>query len=634
MKMINKELMIQQMKTSKDFNDMAEQMKLEIEEFYSTFEDSPSKRSAWGHHYFCKDDGNVLQYNPSDPHHHICPLCKKDYSSPLLDGVWIYLYRNEAALTILKASIIYKLTNEKKYLDVVISLASFYILSFKQFELHNKEGLFFDTIESMKWGCGRIMPQNLNESIFFIRIFTGLELVKDELPADLMDVIKTEFSEEFLNLLAPQINKVHNISCWMNSAIGVVGLFAENKKLISFAFDGEFNINRQLMEGVTEDGFWYEGSIHYNFFTLEGATYLALFAKTYNQEFRELGTVKKMLISAYDYAFSNQQLPNPNDGWPHINLKSYSYIYSVGTKVFGYESKVGEILAQILAADYERGEVPLSKPYYFNNRLSLEQFLLLPDFNFNVQVVPNKVSMDYEKSNYALLKSDNLDVFYKYGHHGPSHAHPDKMTIEVVFGKETLTKDLSNSGYGSIMCNKWHRITASHNTVVVDGMNHTSVEPGIKLSFSKTSCDAKANQVYEDVDFRRKIDLLENGFLDEFEVQSKQDRNYDFIFHTEAELDMNLEATCVVEKNCTLGFTENGYSYFENIMKVKPVDGSTKLNLLWKLGDLKLSSIMDIENTEVFLAKSPANPVTSFRTSIILRRKAKHTTYLMEWETI
>ncbi len=632
--MINKELLIQQIKTSKDFNDMAEQMKLEVKDFFHSFEDSPSKRSAWGHHYFCKDDGNVLQYNPSDPHHHICPICKKNYSSPLFDGVWIYLYRNEAALTILKASILYKITGEKKYLDIVVSLSSFYISSFEQFELHNKEGIVFDNLETMKWGCGRIMPQNLNEAIFFIRIFTGLELVKDELPTNLMNTIQNEFSIGMFNLLKPQINKVHNISCWMNSAIGVIGLFCDNKSMIDFAFNGENSINRQLNEGVTEDGFWYEGSIHYNFFTLEGVTYLALFAQAYNYEFRNLKIVEKMLISAYNYAFSNQQLPNPNDGWPNINLKSYSYIYSVGTKIFGYNSEVGKILAQVLASDYERGEVPLSKPFYFDNRLSLEQFLFLPDFDYDVEVVPNRQSMDFEKSNYALLKSDNLDVFYKYGHNGPSHAHPDKMAIEVMFGKETLTRDLSNSGYGSIICNEWHRVTASHNTVVVDGMNHTSVEPGIKLSFTPTCCNAQAVNVYEDVSFKRKIEIIQDGFKDAFEVVSSTDRNYDFIFHVESEMIDDLNSLFDMNEDINLNYQENGYAYFENLAKLKPKSNDNTLRLNWKLGDLMLVSTMDIEDTEVFLAKSPANPITRWRTSIILRRKTKETIFHMSWTSI
>jgi hypothetical protein len=341
-----------------------------------------------------------------------------------------------------------------------------------------------------------------------------------------------------------------------------------------------------------------------------------------------------MLVAAYNYAFSSQQLPNPNDGWPNLNLKSYSYIYSVAVKVFGYGSEAGKILAQILAADYERGEVPLSKPYYFDNRLSLEQFLFLPDFDFNVEVVPNKESMDFEKSNYALLKGDNIDVFYKYGHNGPSHAHLDKMTIEVMFGKKTLTRDVSNSGYGSIMCNEWHRITASHNTVVVDGMNHTSFQPGTKLSFTKTSCNAKAEDVYEDVCFRRKIDITQDGFLDQFEVTSAKSRNYDYIFHAESELDMDLSTVFEVNKDVGMGYKDNGYSYFQNIISLKPLNNADELKLRWKLGKLVLISSMDIKDTEVFIAKSPANPVSRWRTSIILRRKTEQTTFQMEWKLV
>jgi hypothetical protein len=632
MKMTEKQQLIQQVASSKDARNMVEQMKLEVQNFYDTFHDDTGLRSEWGHHYFCKDDGHVLEYNPRDSHHHICPICKKEYSSPLLDGVWVCIYRNEAALTVLKASILYLITDDKKYFEIAYSLAGFYLSSFEKFELHNKEGLVFDSVETMNWGCGRIMPQNLNESIFFIRIFTALELIKEEIPNELMTYIKNDFRTSFYRLLRPQIDKIHNISCWMNSAIGVVGLFCDDKRLIEFAFDGEFNINRQLREGVTEDGFWYEGSIHYNFFTLEGMVYLALFAKTYEKEFKEQSIIKKMLIAAYHYAFSNQQLPNPNDGWPSINLKSYSYIYAVGTKVFGAASEVGAIMGEILSADYVRGEIPLSKPYYFDNKLSLEQFLLLPDFKYTEPTYANNQSMDFEHSNYALLKGEEWNIFYKYGHHGPSHAHPDKMTIEVMLGQQTLTRDLSNSGYGSVICNEWHRVSASHNTVVVDGLNHTSFEPGEKIAFEPNYCDAKADHVYQDVNFRRKLQLRNDGFSDEFEVTSESVHTFDFVFHVEAELNMNLQELYEVEENAELCFKENGYSYFKDVKSIKPLQLSKEdMKLYWKLGEYDLISAIDMKDTEVFLARSPANPVTNWRTSIILRRKAMSTTFHMNW---
>ena len=77
----------------------------------------------------------------------------------------------------------------------------------------------------------------------------------------------------------------YNIRCWNNCAIGLIGLFFQDKEMIEFAFEGPFNIRKQIQEGVTSDGFWYEGSIHYNFFTLEGITPLLLFSEIYNYDF-------------------------------------------------------------------------------------------------------------------------------------------------------------------------------------------------------------------------------------------------------------------------------------------------------------------------------------------------------------
>ena len=630
--MIDIDAIKRKISVSEDFSGMQRQMEAEVSEFYKTFNDSPEKLSAWGHHYFCRDDGNVLRYDPEAPQSHQCPLCGKTYSSRLLDGVWLAIYRNEAALTVLKAAVLYKLTQERKYLDAVIELTGFYVLNFEKFPLHNKEGNIYESLDSMKWGCGRIMPQNLNEAIFFTRIFTGLELVREELPPSLTERIEREFSKQILALLKPQTDKIHNISCWMDCAVGIIGLYCGDEEMVDFAFRGEYNINRQLEEGVTEDGFWYEGSIHYNCFIMEGLAYLALFAKVRGQEFRALPLFEKMLLSVYNYAFSNQGLPNPNDGWPHVNLKTYSYIYSIGAGIFGYESRVGQILAQILAGDYERGEIPLSKPYYYKNKLSLEQFLFIPDFSFDTAIKPNLLSMDFEKSNYALLKNEKLNVFYKYGHHGPSHAHPDKMTVEVLFGRELLTGDLSNSGYGSVICNEWHRVTASHNTVVTDGMNHASVKPGMKLSFTKDSCEAKAEGVYEDVSFKRKIRITEDSFIDEFRVESERERIYDFIFHVEAQWLGSGGGAPVEEADADLGFKDNGYAYFDRVKSLSPPDGSETLTLFWKLGNLKLESTFDIKDTRLYLARSPANPVTRYRTSIILRRTARCSTFHMIWK--
>lgn len=83
--------------------------------------------------------------------------------------------------------------------------------------------------------------------------------------------------------------------------------------MIDYAFKSQFNMHEQLKKGVTKDGFWYEGSIHYNFFLLEGVSYLFLFSKIYDYDFGQESTaiLERMFVQAYQYAFDNLYLPIP-----------------------------------------------------------------------------------------------------------------------------------------------------------------------------------------------------------------------------------------------------------------------------------------------------------------------------------
>lgn len=285
----------------------------EVDAFAKDFNDDPKKTSEWGHSYFCDYDGGRLIFDITKPHTHKCSVCGKEFSNELYDGVWVYFYRNQAILTIWKAAGVYAYTKNKKYLDIIKSIMGFYAENYTKFVIHNKERGRFDSYETMKWGCGRILPQGLNESIITIRMIQALELVKDDLDQAFLDFVYEHLFKEIYHLLKPQVNAIHNIRCWNNCAIGLIGLFFQDKEMIEFAFEGPFNIRKQIQEGVTSDGFWYEGSIHYNFFTLEGITPLLLFSEIYNYDFgkEEKEIIKKMFINAYHYAFDNQYFPNP-----------------------------------------------------------------------------------------------------------------------------------------------------------------------------------------------------------------------------------------------------------------------------------------------------------------------------------
>lgn len=611
----------------KDYQEMVNKMAEEVNDFCEDFTDDPSHVSRWGHHYFCKEDGGLLIFDRHKPHEHKCSNCGKVYSNELLDGVWMYMYRNEAILTAWKSALLYKVTNDSKYLNHVRMIIGYYAENYLSFELHNKEGNSYESLETMAWGCGRLMPQGLNESIVIIRMINALELVKNDVGTELLTSVETMFTHVFA-MIKPQVVQIHNINCWYNSVIGTMGLFLENKEMIEFAFEGEFNIRRQLREGVTKDGFWYEGSILYNFFTLEGIMNLMLFAKVYDYTFGEEEEIpRKMLNAAYLYAFDSHQLPNPNDGWPNINLKTYTYVYSIGAKIFGIDSDVGNLLKNILSKSGERGVVPLSKPYYFENRISMEQLCLVPEVIDKEASMIEAKSTVFKSSYNGILKNKEtgVNVFHKFGHNGPSHAHPDKMTVEVVIGDECLSRDLSNSGYGNRFCNEWHRVSLSHNTVVVDGKDHTSTGPGECIEFSEHAMKTRAFDVYDGVQFMRDIQLTKEGYKDVFCVESEEKHHYDYLFHVEGRLLSELEY-----ETAELKYNENGYQHIHDIKRV--ITESDFIVLTWELGEIKLCSEINLSDKELYLASTPDNPVTNKRQTMILSTDSKVADFDLKWK--
>lgn len=604
-----------------------EVMKKDVDAFMPGFSDSPEKLSRWGHHYFCDDDGGRLIFDLNSPKEHRCVVCGKVYRDETQNGVWITFYRNRAVVMTLVSALIYKATGETKYRDYAVRVMEFYAEHYHEFQLHSKENVLCESYDNMVWGCGKMMPQGLNEAIVAIRFIQTIEILRDELDSAWLERIHQKLFREMFRLMAPQAVAIHNISCWSLSAIGVMGLAMHDQEMIDYAFKSQFNMHEQLKKGVTKDGFWYEGSIHYNFFLLEGVSYLFLFSKIYDYDFGQESTaiLERMFVQAYQYAFDNLYLPNPNDGWPDLNLKTFSYVYHTAARAFGEYSPVGNILKIIEADPAPRTTLPLSEPYYCCGTICLERLLFNIDFNYaDYKPVPHS-STTFPTSNFAMLRNDSWNVFLKYGLNGRSHAHPDIMNVEVMYKKLRLSRDLSNAGYQSRLCNEWHRKTLAHNTVCWNGTDITSVEPGKCLLFENDQVRCKAENVYEGIDYTRELKITENFVLDRFQVEGKTGV-YDYTFHFEPGIELSCD---LPTEAADLGFSENGYQHVLETKKVKTDQNAVVLRA--QLGAESMQVRVDLqEGQELFLLKTKDNPVNRIRNTVLIRSVGDKATYQMQ----
>ena len=214
-----------------------------------------------------------------------------------------------------------------------------------------------------------------------------------------------------------------------------------------------------------------------------------------------------------------------------------------------------------------------------------------------------------------MLRNDRVNVFMKYGHYTDSHIHPDKMNLEVMIDEKCLTRDLSNPGYGSKMCNEWNRMTISHNSVVIDGKNQDTVNAGKVEIFIDTQMRVVNEEAYSDnTKFTREINLLERGYEDKFTVKTTNRKVKDWFFHLENRIE--LETSLNIEE-VNLGYSENGYQHLKEIKRV--ITSLNRVELIWNFYGNKLKSEINLEGKELFIGKSYDNPGNRFRTTLILR---------------
>lgn len=604
------------------YEGMLADMARENDAFYARFSDSPEAFSRWGHRYFCDDDGARLTFDLDKPREHVCSLCGRVYTGDAYDGAWLCNYRNLAVTTALKAAACYRATGDERQLDIALGILSFYAENYTRFALHNKEHALPSSIADMPWGCGRIMPQGLNEAIIAVRIVQAMSLLQDCGRAKPALLACSVMLRSMTALLLPQIVAVHNISCWDACAVGVIALYLGDDAALDAALNGEFGLARQLREGVTPDGLWYEGTMHYHFFLLEGVVTFLLFARACGKPYLQgEASAQRMLTAAYRNAFDNGRFPTPNDGWPDIGLKTYSYVFAMASRVLGGEIK--GLFRAIESGEQPRVTLPLSQAYYWQNRYSLERLLYAPDVTAWTEAPEPRQSSNFALSNFAIIRQGGVNLFLKYGLNGKSHAHPDIMNVELVLGGQFFSRDLSNAGYQSVMCNAWHRTTLAHNTVVADGQSMPATHPGRCLRFSAHEIAAVCEDVYEGVTYQRALQVQNGAVRDAFTVRAQTPRVLDYVLHIESAW----RIAPIPSQPADLGYRNNGYQYAADVVRYCGGDERVTLRAAGEHGAYDIVIALD-GGKELYLCKTPDNPVSAARATLIVRaRGVRETTF-------
>lgn len=480
----------------------------------------PPRGGNWWHWYACPEHGTRLRTGDRIGEwqwEHKCPVGgevllgdtaapKTDYDGCVIQGV-----HDNWSKAVLDLALTYAISEKQAYADKAREILLAYAERYKDYPLHTIHG-------EEKIGGGRVGAQTLDESVWLIPICQGADLIWDTLS----EQDKHHLAEGLLlpavtEVIVPHKMGIHNIQCWKNSAVGLVGFLLGDKKLIQDVIDDpERGFRQQISKGVLPDGIWWEGAWGYHFYTL-----LSLWSLT--------EAALNCGIDLYDPSFKSMYDGPLRFAMPNLLLPAFN------------DSGTASVKGS--APNYELAFRRFQDPEYStvletSNRNNDKAFLFGA---MDIPPAPSKKrqSVNYPQSGYAILQRGLAEaatwLCFKYGPHGGGHGHPDKLSFVLYARGEILGVDPGTALYGLPIQNGWYKTSLAHNTLIVDGKNQTPAEGTCLVFGSEADVDyaqADAGAIYDGVKFHRTVALFGEDllvFIDQ--IESETEHVYDVAYH-------------------------------------------------------------------------------------------------------
>lgn len=554
----------------------------------------PERGGQWTHWYSCPKDGVTLK--TVSPTEHRCPACGTVYRGDPYDAVIVTREHSAWSRAVRDLGLAYRFTGRAEMAHRAGEILQGYADRYKKLPRHNTRG-------EDRVGGGRLLAQTLDESVWLIPVAFGYSLVRETLPRPARRHIENNLLLAAAEVIREHRMGIHNIQCWKNSAVGLVGFVTGREDLVREAIDDpERGLRAQIAQGVTREGLWYEGSLGYHAYTMQ-----ALWPLT--EAARRAG------IDLYDDRYRTMfdaplALALPDGGPPGFN-----------------DSAGGN--ARGLGPLYEIAFARWRRPAYgrlaaATSRESLQALLYGVEEAAPGPMVPED-SVLLQDAGFAILRAPGpLSVAVRFGRHGGGHGHPDKLNI-VTFGAGRLFGlDPGSINYGVPLHREWYRSTIAHNTVSVDEQPQAAADGTLEqwnVEGGVTTLVAVADKVYPGVTLRRSLTVRADELADRFECFAEGEHTYDWAFHAPGRLTTSLR---LEPRSGALG-TANGYQHITEVAQGR-TDGNWWAR--WEAGGARLTlRLKGAPGTEVFTGLAPGRNPANRVPLIMVRRRAASTVY-------
>jgi hypothetical protein len=570
----------------------------------------PNRQAGYYHDYFCPEHAVQLRFDPHRPDHHVCPVDGATFAGEPFDSAWRWSLNNLLSDAALKLAVVVAL-DERSIGDAARAVAILRGYAARYRTMPPAPTPHPNHPGVVTWS-------GLDESVWIIRLAWAMALLRATGHVDrrqeaaIRDDLLRPAAEHLQRVRWPEI---HNVRVWNNAALVTLALVLDDARLLDETLHGSCGVDDQLAGGLLADGSWWEGSLSYHYYALAAMVWTARALYSSGHAFTGKEALRRMFAAPLAHAFPDLTLPALHDCWYHIGLlgevghgiPNASGFYETafgwyGDPAFGWVLKRNatvhprDAFEALLDGASVIPEVPALTP---DHRAAARVGLAV----LRTQATP-------ERQIHLALKATP---------DGGDHGHPDQLAIQLFAGGVRFVADPGTAGYGIALNDSWYRQSASHATVLIDGVSQSSASARIvhfepdgdpKVAAGAVTWD---EGFYAGVDMRRTVLLRDAYALDLFRIRCPTARRIDWIFPCLGAL-TTPPATESAEGAL---IAPCGYDWFNDVRRLINA-GEARLG--WRSGPTSLTLYLPASDDERFLASAPGNPA-DHAVSVLVRRR-------------
>ncbi|HDG1711121.1 TPA: heparinase II/III family protein [Kluyvera ascorbata] len=484
--------------------------------------------ATWNHYFFCPEHSVRLIWERHSPHRHCCPIDGREFSGEPYDGAWWRWLNGLNAKACYELAVLWLLTDDRRYLNKVVDILLQYARYYPDYQEHG--GIPYN-------GPGKANAQTLCEANCHADFARGFDIVRAQLALAQQDYIAERLlccGADFL--MAHRCNQIHNHEVKIGATIGIIGAVLENETYLEFAVNSPYGLRYQLEHALLPDGLWFEGSLHYHFYALQG--FLAFESVAIGSAYSLLDTpyYPKMLALPLQLLMPDMTLPKTNDCVNGQEALTQADIYEFAWWYYGCPA-YGQALKHIYRNSGR------------NTLGSLAFGRALPEGN----LTPPAASLHAPGSGLTIIRPQSgRAICLKHGPYGGEHDHYDRLGLIVFDNGKAIIPDMGTTGYGAPLHYGYYKNTFSHNTLCINGKNQPPAVPRIVaydenagvyhltmqvdwsapmvMPDSKTRVEWDTH-AYRDVVFLRHIVVTRDMLIDVIVVDNPHGETVDTLYH-------------------------------------------------------------------------------------------------------